>query len=117
MVSQAQISSVEAPTPRVTLTLPEHGRVDFLPTNRPAEVRVGALAGAPYFHLKWVTGAYSVSRRDDRVFIQGEANTGGFASLRFAYRVDGLPEELADTDLALLNEAVQRHRCGETRDD
>jgi hypothetical protein len=40
--------------------------------------------------------------------VRGDDNAGGFVTLRFGYRVDGLPPELEGVDLAVISERVQR---------
>ncbi|CAM3082993.1 hypothetical protein [Corallococcus soli] len=96
------------PDPRATLELPGHGSIDFVPTNRPAEVTVASNGGQGRFVLRPLGGAYTVTTRDAATFLQGEATAGGFVSLRFGYRLPTLPAELATTDLFLTSERVQR---------
>ncbi|WP_208726234.1 hypothetical protein [Corallococcus terminator] len=96
------------PDPRAMLELPGHGGIDFVPTNRPAEVTVASNGGLGRFVLRPLGGAYTVTMRDTATLVQGEATAGGFVSLRFGYRLPTLPAELATTDLFLTSERVQR---------
>lgn len=96
------------PDPRAHLELPGHGAIDFVPTNRPAEVRVSASNGPGRFVPRPLGGAYGVTVRDATPLLQGEATAGGFVSLRFGYQLPTLPGELGTTDLALVSERVQR---------
>lgn len=96
------------PDPRAMLELPGHGGIDFVPTNRPAEVTVASNGGLGRFVLRPLGGAYTVTTRDSATLVQGEATAGGFVSLRFGYRLPTLPAELATTDLFLTSERVQR---------
>lgn len=96
------------PDPRATLELPGHGSIDFVPTNRPAEVTVASNGGQGRFVLRPLGGAYTVTVREQATLVQGEPTAGGFVSLRFGYRLPTLPAELATTDLFLTSERVQR---------
>ena len=113
------IGSVSAPTaapprPRVTLELPKHGKVEFIPTNRDAVLTVagGAAATGPGSQADLVPipveGAYDVRTSEGHYLVRGDENAGGFVALRFAYRLSGLPPELGTIDLAVLAERVQR---------
>ncbi|RKH57709.1 hypothetical protein D7V93_18095 [Corallococcus llansteffanensis] len=96
------------PDPRATLELPGHGSIDFVPTNRPAEMTVASNGGQGRFVLRPLGGAYTVTTREQATLVQGEPTAGGFVSLRFGYRLPTLPAELATTDLFLTSERVQR---------
>jgi hypothetical protein len=92
----------------VTLELPKHGKVEFLPTNRDAVLTVaGARAGGTLVPLP-IEGAYSVRPAGSHYLIRGDENAGGFVALRFGYRITGLPVELANLDVAVLSDRVQR---------
>ncbi|WP_205525834.1 hypothetical protein [Pyxidicoccus trucidator] len=108
VVASDTAKTVPLPAPRATLELPGHGPIDFIPTNRPAEVRVAAAKAGGRFVLHALSGAYDVTMRDTLPLVQGEATAGGFVALRFGYRLPTLPAELATTDLALVDERVQR---------
>jgi hypothetical protein len=96
------------PDPRAHLVLPGNGPIDFIPTNRPAEVRVSVSSGPGRFVPRPLGGAYAVTVKEGTTLLQGEATAGGFVSLRFGYQLPTLPAELATTDLALVSERVQR---------
>ena len=108
VVASETAKTVPLPAPRATLELPGHGPIDFIPTNRPAEVRVAAATERGRFVLHPLGGAYDVTMRDTLPLVQGEATAGGFVALRFGYQLPTLPQELATTDLAHVNERVQR---------
>ncbi len=108
VVGSVNHTSVPAPRPRATLELPGHGKIDFIPTNRDATVSVGAIRSGARFVLRPVEGAYDVKRFEDKNAVRGDDTAAGFASLEFGYRVTGLPAELADMNLAVIPEAVQR---------
>ncbi|RKH01875.1 hypothetical protein D7X32_18805 [Corallococcus carmarthensis] len=108
VVASETADTKPVPDPRATLELPGHGTIDFVPTNRPAEVTVASNGGLGRFVLRPLGGAYTVTTRESATLIQGEATAGGFVSLRFGYRLPTLPAELATSDLFLTNERVQR---------
>ncbi|MBJ6760385.1 hypothetical protein JGU66_06390 [Myxococcaceae bacterium JPH2] len=97
------------PDARATLELPGEGTIDFIPTNRPAEVKVSSNTGAVgRFVPRPVSGVYTVTVRDSTTLLQGEPTASGFVSLRFGYRLPSLPAELATADLVVVSERVQR---------
>ncbi|WP_205519951.1 hypothetical protein [Pyxidicoccus caerfyrddinensis] len=108
VVASETVKTVPLPAPRTTLELPGHGPIDFIPTNRPAQVHVATATEQGRFALHPLSGAYAVTARDGDTRVQGEASAGGFVALRFGYQVPTLPAELATTDLALVSERVQR---------
>lgn len=109
------IGSITAPTapsprPQVDLSLPGHGEVGFIPTNRDAVLRfaIGAAASGRLVPLP-LEGVYTIQRDGDRYLVRGAASATGFTSVRFGYRDGGgMPPELAGVDLALVAEPVQR---------
>jgi hypothetical protein len=54
------------------------------------------------------TGAYTVERSAEGYLVRGVYTSGGYAALRFGYRVGNVPEVFSDTDFALVVDAVQR---------
>lgn len=108
VVASETVKTVPLPAPRATLELPGHGPIDFIPTNRPARVHVAAATEQGRFALQPLGGAYTATARDGATLVQGEATAGGFVALRFGYQVPTLPAELATTDLAHVDERVQR---------
>jgi hypothetical protein len=111
------IGSVTTPTtapprPRVSLELPKHGKVEFIPTNREAILTVAGSTALPNPQADLVPipveGAYDVRSSEGHYLVRGDENAGGFVALRFAYRLSGLPPELGTVDLAVLSERVQR---------
>jgi hypothetical protein len=99
--------TVPAPSPESTLELPGHGPIDFIPTNRDALWSVGGVPHARFLPLE-LPGAYTLRTEKDRNLLRGNRKSGGFVSLRYAYRRDDLPKEFADVNLAVLSETVQR---------
>lgn len=108
VVASETAKTVPLPVPRTVLELPGHGPIDFVPTNRPAVLRVASAAGMGRFTLQPLAGAYGVTTKDGSTLVQGEATAGGFVALRFSYQLPTLPGELATTELALVEDRVQR---------
>jgi len=114
IIGSSRESTVPKPLPRVSLQLVGHGPVTFIPTNRDATVSVAPAGKGARFVVVPVAGAYQVIARDSEsgedasVAVRGDANSGGFASLRFGYQVTTLPAELAGVNLAVISEPVQR---------
>jgi hypothetical protein len=108
VVAAAHMDTRSAPQPRATMEIPGFGRVSFIPTNREADLRTPSVGDHARLVPLPVEGAYDV-RADGRALrVRGEESAGGFVSLRFGYRVDTLPGPFANTDLAILTEALQR---------
>jgi hypothetical protein len=97
-----------APQPRATLELPRLGRIDFIPTNRDAIVRVGSAGDHAQLVVLPIEDVYQVGATAAGATIHGEGGAGGLVALRFGYRVAGLPPAFASTDLAVLLDPVQR---------
>ncbi|MDC0710970.1 hypothetical protein POL68_21035 [Stigmatella sp. ncwal1] len=108
VVASTTAETVPLPGPRALLEMKDSGPIDFIPTNRPAEVKVAGSGGVGRFVLRPLDGVYSVTVDGNTTLIQGDATAGGFVSLRFGYRVPTLPAELATMDLVSVNERVQR---------
>jgi hypothetical protein len=96
------------PRPRAAVELPGYGRIDFVPTNRTAVLTVSDPGERASLVPLPIDGVYSVKNEKGRSLIRGDDAAGGLVSLRFGYRVDGLPAEFAGTNLAVLTEQVQR---------
>ena len=94
---------------RVSLDMPEHGRLDFIPSNRKALIHVsGAPDGYRLVPLSRI-GAYDINTLEGGQYdVRGDAIGGGFVSLQFGLRNDALPEEIRNLNLAVLSEQVQR---------
>ncbi|WNG35493.1 hypothetical protein F0U61_18805 [Archangium violaceum] len=108
VVASTTAKTLPLPYPRANLELPNHGSVDFIPTNRPALVQVAGSGAQGRFALHPMEGAYRVITQDNATLVRGDTTAGGFVALRFGYRVPSLPGELATMDLALVDERVQR---------
>jgi len=110
VIGVVETATIPSPRPRVTLELPKHGFIDFVPTNRDAVLTVvGAGEHARFLPLP-VEGAYAVTLAPDHksYLVRGEPGVTGFVSLRFGYRPDGLPPEFAGTNVATIEDHVQR---------
>ena len=108
VVAVAHAATRTAPSPRATLEIAGHGPIDFLPTNRDAEVHVAPVGNHAHLVPLPEEGAYRVTTDAAGSRVRGEDGVGGFVALRFGYRVDGLPPPFAATDLAVLSESLQR---------
>jgi hypothetical protein len=108
IIGSVTATTAPPPRPRVTLELPRHGKVEFIPTNREAVLTVGGAGDRGRLVPLPVEGAYSVRAGAGHHLVRGDENAGGFIALRFGYRADGLPPELGPVDLAVVTERVQR---------
>jgi hypothetical protein len=107
IVASATAKPISLAQPHVALELVGHGKIDFVPTNRPARVivsptEIGRLVPVP------IDGAYSVNVDGGVTTIRAADSAEGFVSLRLGYRIPSLPGELAIADLAIITERVQR---------
>jgi hypothetical protein len=107
VVAVAATPTVSPKRPQSSLELPGHGPIAFIPTNREA---VWSLGGVPNLRVVPLDlpGVYSIRSDRGRTLIRGDQNSGGFVSLRYAYRRDDLPKGFSDANLAVLTENVQR---------
>jgi hypothetical protein len=108
IVASATGKTVPMPVPRVSLELAGHGKIDFVPTNRPAIIKVANVGELGVLVPVTVPGVYAVTQDAGTPTIRAAENVEGFASVRLAYRLPGLPAELASADLAIITEHVQR---------
>jgi hypothetical protein len=108
IIGAVTAATTGAPRPRVTLELPQHGKVEFIPTNRDAVLTVAGAGERARLVPLPVDGAYGVRPAAGHYLVRGDKNAGGFVALRFGLRVDGLPPELGALDLAVVSERVQR---------
>jgi hypothetical protein len=100
--------TIPAPRPRVTLELPRHGKIDFVPTNRDAVLTVADLGEDARLVPLSEEGAYAVRPERGHYLLRGDENAGGFLTLVFGYRRKDLPPELSGTNLAVIGERTQR---------
>jgi hypothetical protein len=98
----------ELPPLMATLALPNYGTIEFIPRNRDAIVTVTHVGGKGRLVPVSVPGAYKVDRQQDGFHLRGTYGAGGYAALRFAYRIEGLPGGFSDIDFAEINDPVQR---------
>jgi hypothetical protein len=96
------------PAVMATLTLPGFGEIQFIPRNRAALVNVSHIAGKGELVPVSAPGAYVVTRSPEGYMVRGVYASGGYAALRFAYRVVGVPDAFIDTDFGQLTDPVQR---------
>jgi hypothetical protein len=111
VVASATARTLPVPYPRAQMELPPNGPIDFIPTNRAALVRIAGGGELGRFTLSPQEGAYQVLHDEavpGQTGVIGDTAAGGFVTLRFGYRVPSLPGELATTDLAYVDERVQR---------
>ncbi|HTQ48528.1 MAG TPA: hypothetical protein VMI75_37485 [Polyangiaceae bacterium] len=108
IVGQARIRTRAMPPPHATLALEDGSTIDFVPTNRAATVGWAKTQGGGELVLLPLDGVYDVASRDGLTTLQGQRGAGGFVSLRFAWRVPTLPGALANVDLAIVTDPVER---------
>jgi hypothetical protein len=100
--------TAELPPLMATLAVPDYGPIEFIPRNRDAIVTVTHVGGQGRLVPVSVPGAYEVSRQQDGFHVRGVYGAGGYAALRFAYRIEGLPGNFSDFDFAEVDDPVQR---------
>lgn len=100
--------TAEVPPVMATLSLEGYGEVQFIPRNRPALVSISNVSGHGELVPISVPGAYVVTRSAEGYQVRGVYAAGGYAALRFAYRVTGVPDVFAATDFAQIVDPVQR---------
>jgi len=96
------------PRPRSIVELPGYGPLDFIPTNREAVLQVAGAGPKTRLIPLSTEGSTRVRQDGSRFLVTADQAGGGLANLRFGYRVAGLPEELAQLDLAVVTENLQR---------
>ena len=108
VVAVASAKTVAFPQVMASLTLPGFGAIEFIPRNRPALVSVTPIAGKGEVIPISVPGAYTITRNEQGYLVRGVYASGGYAGLRFAYRVVGVPDAFDDTDFGVVSDPVQR---------
>jgi len=108
ILSVATKRTAGVPAVIATLSLNGYGEIQFIPRNRPALVSVTHIAGKGELVPVSVPGAYVVTRSAQGYQVRGVYAAGGYAALRFAYRVVGVPSAFADTDFGQITDPVQR---------
>ncbi len=108
VLAVARAATRSALQPRANLELDGFGRVDFIPTNRDAIVHACPCGDHARLVLLPIEAVYRVTMVKGATHIRGEPLAGGFVALRFGYRVDTLPDVFASTDLAVVDEPLQR---------
>ena len=107
VVGTVTTQTIPAPRPQSTLELPGHGPVNFIPTNRDAVWLLGGVPHAVLIPLA-LPGAYTLRTAKGSTLVRGDHDSGGFVSLRYAYRRRDLPKGFDEVNLAVLTETVQR---------
>jgi hypothetical protein len=108
IIGSVGTATAPSPRPHAAVELPGYGRLDFVPTNRTALLSVSDPGERASLVPLSVDGVYTVVNDKGRFLIRGDDRAGGLVSLRFAYRLEGLPAEFAGTNLAVLTEQIQR---------
>jgi len=108
IIGSVTSKTAATPRPHAAVELPGYGRIDFIPTNRSAILSVADPGERASLVPLSIDGVYTVKNDKGRHLIRGDESAGGLVSLRFGYRVEGLPSEFTGTNLALLTEQVQR---------
>ena len=94
---------------RARLELDGGGSVDFIPTNREAQVQLPALADGGTLVPLPVDGVYSVTRTSDGSDrVRGLDGATGWVQLRLALRERSLPPALRDLNLAEVSDSIGR---------
>jgi hypothetical protein len=96
------------PQARAAIELDDGTSLDFIPTNRSAVVRFASAEDHGRLVLLPLDGVYETMASAGATGIRGVKGAAGFVGLRFGYRVDTLPASLASTDLAVIEDPVQR---------
>jgi len=107
-VAVARVETSLPPRSSASLEIPGHKNLGFIPTNRPAIVHLPPLGPHGRLVPLAVPGVYSVQKHGSEYAITGDPDASGQVSLRFGYRVDSLPGDLAEADLGLITSPVQR---------
>ncbi|MES1177625.1 MAG: hypothetical protein ABUL62_25095 [Myxococcales bacterium] len=107
-VAVARVETIPAPRSSASLEIPGHKNLGFIPTNRPAIVHLPPLPGHARLVPLPIAGVYAVHKDGAGYAVIGDPDASGSVALRFGYRVESLPGELADTDLGQLTSPVQR---------
>jgi len=108
-VAVARVETIAPPQSSASLEIPGHKNLNFVPTNRPAIVHVPALEHHAHLVPLPVPGVYSVQKHGGDYLVTGDPDAAGLAALKFGYRNEALPGELADVDLGVLTSPLQRN--------
>ncbi|HEX3777317.1 MAG TPA: hypothetical protein VHV51_22745, partial [Polyangiaceae bacterium] len=108
-VAVARVETLSPPQSSASLEIPGHKNLSFVPTNRPAIVHVPPLEHHAHLVPLPVPGVYSVQKQGADYTVTGDPDAAGLAALRFGYRNDALPGDLAGVDLGVLTSPLQRN--------
>jgi len=107
VVGAVETETRSPPEVHATVGIPGRANLDFIPNNRPAIVHTRRPEGVGHLVVLPVDGVYRALDETQQT-VRGEEDAAGLAALRFAFRVPTLPGALADADLAVLSDPVQR---------
>jgi hypothetical protein len=107
-VAVARTAMRAPPKVRTSLEIPGYPKLNFIPTNRDANVHVAPIDGDAHLVVLPVDGVYSANVDGERMTVQGDPYAEGLTALRFGYRVDSLPPPLNQVDLGTLSDPLQR---------
>lgn len=96
------------PAVRASLGLADAPRLDFVPSNRPAFVKVSGLPQGERWELLTLPNVYTAARVRQHQTIVGDPDAEGFAQLQFGLRSASLPAALGEVDLAVAFDPLQR---------
>jgi hypothetical protein len=111
--TEAVVATLSTPTRslppvRASLGLPDAPRIDFVPTNRSAFVKVSGLPQGEHWQLISLPNVYTAGQDHQRQTVIGDPDAEGFAQLQLGLRSSALPAALGDVDLAVAVDPLQR---------
>jgi len=107
-VAVAHSPTRTAPDVRSVLEIPGLPRLPFIPSNRGAVVHVPPPGDGVSLVLLPIEGVYTSETRGRSTLVTGDEFASGVSTLRFGYRSTRVPPELADVDLAVLEDPLGR---------
>lgn len=96
------------PAVRASLGFTDAPRLDFLPTNRPAFVKVSGLLQGERWELLSLPNVYTAGHDRQHQTVVGDSDAEGFTQLQFGLRSAAMPPAVADVDLAVALDPLQR---------
>lgn len=110
VVAQLRQKTRQMPNVRARLELAGHGAIDFLPTNRDADLLLPMIGEGSILMPLPVAGVYTVTdERPGSAKVRGVLGATGWVALRFAVRDTRLPGALAQLNLVQFSETVDRN--------
>lgn len=109
VVALSRSKTRQMPNVHARLELSGHGAIDFLPTNRDADLLLPSLGESSQLLPLPVSGVYSVTTTPgSNARVRGVIGATGWVALRFAVRDTSLPGPLAQLNLLQFSETVDR---------